>query len=173
MLRKFESRICPECEKEITEYQVDEFDSRFERSDGSLIGTCKKEQASCPYCGQPLYVEELEKEYKHRRSECLSEWFGLMSLGEICALPRRYNISREHFETVLGITEFHKTTSGEIDKWCLWDGDTPNADEELALESVRDNPEYFIEMLEARRDLIPEDAYEKSLARAKMLADKK
>lgn len=169
---KFESDICPECETEVTEYDVYTLQGRYEDENGNVLGTHEILQACCPNCGQPFYIPKLEKINSRKRSELSNKLFNTLSVKQICSLPRRYNIPRKYFEIVMGIKESHKNDDGEYTTWDVWNGDSPNCEEEVALSGVLESPKYYIDLLNGVKDQLPKDVYEKSLKRAEELAKK-
>ncbi len=169
---KFRSRKCLNCGKEVSEYDVFTFEGRYEDENGNVLGTHEVLKACCPNCGQPFRVPELEKKNSRKRSELSNKLFNTLSVKQICSLPRKYNIPRKYFEIVLGINESHINDDGEYTTWDVWNGDSPNFEEEVALSEVMASPSYYIDLLNGVKEQLPKDVYEKSLKRAEGLAKK-
>lgn len=171
--RKYEPRICAECGELITEYVIEKYESRIEDENDNVLGIVETESASCPHCGEYIFLPEIEKENNKKFSLKEKEIFNSLSYLDIQKLPRRYNIPREYFEIVLGIKKIHTTDDGKIEPFNIWEGDPMNYEEDSAIHAVYENPDYYIELLKAKKDELPEDIYNKSMERAVGLSEKK
>ena len=172
MIKKQSERfICPECGCE--EYEIMEHEDYMKYEDGTLIGTFPSYMAECKNCRQPVFMNYIDKENRRIMSKFEREHFDLMSLEEIKALPRIYEISGADFLTVMEFGETHDIDgNNNWEYFDIWDGDTPTDEEEKKLKKVQNDPKCYIKLLKTAKDSIPEDVYARSLETAERLAKK-
>lgn len=162
---KFE---CIECGCE--EYEIEKLETRVKDENGNLIGRYPTYVATCKECGQPMFMDYIDRENKKLEAAFLREHFNLLSTEEIRRLPRRYNISREDFMKILGIGTSHQIDENTWEVFDIWAGDVPNDEEEQKLKKVNKDPKFFIKLLNDAKDRLSEEVYNRALARAEQLS---
>lgn len=97
---KFECIACG-CE----EYEIKNYGATLKEEDGTIIGRYPFYVAECKECGQPVFMDYLDRENKRVEAEFMRKHFDLLSVEEIRKLPRRYNVSREVYDRALARAE--------------------------------------------------------------------
>lgn len=168
MLKKKSERFeCIECGCE--EYDIEELETRVKDENGNLIGRYPTYVATCKRCGQPMFMDYIDRENKKLEAAFLREHFNLLSVEEIRKLPRRYNISRKDFMTVLSLGTCHQIDENTWEVFDIWAGDAPNDEEEQKLKKVKRDPKYFIELLKEAKDKLEDEVYNRALETAQKL----
>lgn len=147
-----EKIFCENCRKFV------DFQQGFEKRETSLKGKtyCYMAKiAVCPYCKDELYVPEINDSNLKTLYDSYRRENGIISCEKIREIPLKYNIGKRPLSLLLGWGE--QTFS----RYC--DGDMPTKPYSDILSRIYEEPEFFAELLEKNRPVLPsEHAYEKS-----------
>lgn len=173
MLKKNKSEkfVCPVCGCE--EYDIKNNGSVYKDENGKVIGKCDYYVPTCRNCGQPVHMEYVDKANRKAEAEFeRNKWPDMLTADQIKSLPRRYNLSRDEFLRVMHISNVHdKDGENNWETFDIWDGDLPSNDEEERLEKVYHDPKAWMDILEANKNLVTKETYERSMERAKTLKE--
>ncbi len=146
--------FCPECRQDVKFSVKEKTDSA--KLKGEVYEFSAK-TAFCDECGDEVYVPEIEDENLKALYDAYRQKHGVISLEDIRAIPEKYNIGKRPLSLLLGWGE--QTFSR------YYDGDMPSKQYSEILKRVLNEPSYYLELLENRKDnLKSEKAFEKSKA---------
>ncbi len=143
--------FCESCRKDVTYFEKSEtITSELKGAKYTFVG----KKAVSEECSHELFshdvndynLKQLYNEYRRQNN--------IISLAKILEIPQKYNIGKRPLSLLLGWGE--QTFS----RYC--DGDMPTQQYSVALQKIYDDPTYYLEILEARKETISSVAYEKS-----------
>lgn len=148
--------FCPECRKEVS-YKITERPA-VQQLKGKDYSFTEK-VAFCDDCGSELFIDALSEENMKRLYLKYREANGIISLEKIREISARYKIGKRPLSQLLGW--------GDNTYSRYFDGDLPTKQYSDILNRLYDDPDYYIQLLEERKDVLAgSTAYEKSLKAA-------
>jgi len=140
---------------------------RMEQMQTNSYGVSAKEVfLMCPVCKHcEMDTESINQTSKNFR-EATRKHLGRVSFEDTLKLPKRYGVSRELLNTILELDEMLKKES-DLPRIIrsVWDDRIPDEGENERIRRALESPKYFLERLEAAKDKIPAERYEKIHAR--------
>ena len=153
--------FCPECRQDV-KYSVKENTESAELKGD--VYEFVSHTAFCEKCGSEVYVAELEDENLKALYDAYRQKHDIISLEDIRAIPKKYNIGKRPLSLLLGWGE--QTFSR------YYDGDMPTKQYSKILQQIYADPAYYLSLLERSKGNLKSDkAYEKSKATTETLLD--
>mgnify|MGYP000850270327 FL=1 len=153
--------FCPECRQDV-KYSVKENTESAELKGD--VYEFVSHTAFCEKCGREVYVAEIEDENLKALYDAYRQKHDIISLEDIRAIPKKYNIGKRPLSLLLGWGE--QTFSR------YYDGDMPTKQYSKILQQIYADPAYYLSLLERNKSNLKSDkAYEKSKAITEMLLD--
>lgn len=112
-------------------------------------------RALCARCGEEATYPPYQEEAGLAFNECLRKGNGLVSLADVCEVPRRYDIGKRPLSRVLGF--------GEHTYEQLMEGQAPSPEHSDLIRLVLEDPCCYRSLLESRKDAVSNATYRRSL----------
>lgn len=112
-------------------------------------------QALCVQCGKEATYPPYQEETGLAFNECLRKGNGLVSLKDVCEVPKRYDIGKRPLSRILGF--------GEHTYEQLMEGQAPSPEHSDLIRLVFEDPCFYRSLLESRKDAVSDATYRRSL----------
>lgn len=117
--------------------------------------------AKCPFCGEELFNDEVNKYNQNKIKEKYSIEYEIISKEEIEEIIKKYNIGKRPLSLLLGF--------GEITITRYLEGYVPTPKNSKILKNILNNPTDYYSLLQSNKNNITEIAYKKSLNAVKTI----
>lgn len=146
-----ELAFCPHC---MTEVPFNAHEVEETTACGGVEYTYQTHQALCAVCGEEAVYQPFEEEAGAAFNEAVREAKGIISLGLIREIPKKYRIGKRPLSRLL--------EWGELTYTRFVDGQVPSKKYSDRLNELYHNPSIYYRLLKNGRGRISETAYRKS-----------